>query len=248
MRIVTAYRPFRPESDVHQALGGGFNWIAALEMLSASALRASDLRVWALTDETTALPIPAFRYRSNETRLMLWILDVWIAYLESADFDEDTVLLSPDMLVLDDLRRHVQPADLGILVRTGEKFAGSTMPILNGVQFWRRAAKDRLAAFYRAVSARAAALPERFIRWGADTQATVELLEPIHVGYSYRLGLKVYGYDADSILRPLRAVDVRRLDAGLPPKPMTEPILDFRSMRKDHMARYFDTYCQAVPA
>lgn len=248
MRIVTAYRPFRPESDVHQALGGGFDWVAALKMLSASARQASDLRVWALTDETTELPIPAFRYRSSETRLMLWILDVWIAYLDSPDFNDDTILLSPDMLVIDDLRRHVQPADLGILVRTSEKFTDSPMPILNGVQFWRCAAKAKLAAFYRAVYARAATLPETLIRWGADTQATVELLAPIHVGFSYWNDLKVYGYDADSILRPLRAVDVRRLDAGLSPKPMTEPILDFRSMRKDHMARYFEAYCQGVPA
>jgi len=245
MRIVACYKPFKPESDIHRALP--FDWIGALRMLSESAEAKSGLKVYALTDETTTVPVPAFRYASRETRLMLWILDVWAQYLASDDFYDDTILLSPDMLVLDDLRRHVQPADLGILLRTNEKFS-EVMPLLNGVQFWRHSGKSELATFFRMVHARAAKMPETLVRWGADTQAMVDLLEPLRVGYSYRHGLKVYGYDASSILRPLRAVDVRRMESGKPPKPMTEPILDFRAMRKDHMARYYATYCHGVAA
>ena len=238
MRIVVTYRPFKPESDIHQALP--FDWVGAMTMLADSARRTAGLEVYCLTDETTQLPVPAFRYRSSESRLMLWIIDAWAQYLASADFDDDTILLSPDMLVLGDLQRHVQVADLGIVLRLDEKF-GDVMPLLNGVQFWRQKGRDQLANFFRIVHARASTMPEEMIRWGADTQAMLELLAPLRFGYSFRAGLKVYSYDAATLVRPLRAVDIRRMDAGRPRKPTTEPIIDFRSMRKAQMARYYET-------
>ncbi|MGE0362802.1 MAG: hypothetical protein AB7R67_18965 [Vicinamibacterales bacterium] len=248
MRIVTPYRPFAPESQSHLRLGD-FDWHDALWTLAESAKRASGANVVQITDvDTPAGPIASLRYATTHRRLMLWILDISLAYLQSDDFDRDTVMLSPDALVFGDLTPGFR-ADLGVIVRTTPKFQASGRPLLNGAQWWRVAAKARLVAFYREVLALAETLPDDRKTWGADTDPLVALLTPVTAGLSERAGLAVYGHPEGTLFSSLRQSDADAIDAGRQPAPPAAPIVDFKYLRKRHLRRYFDaTVGTAVPA
>lgn len=232
MKVVSAYRPFPAESAAHKKLGA-FDWPGALAMLRVSVRASCRCETYALTDLSTRIAGPAHRYPARESRLMLWLLEVWLQYLESDNFDDDTVMISPDALVFDDLRPWFQ-ADLGVVVRGG-KFAGK--PLLNGVQFWARAAQPRLVAFYRQVRLMAARLTEDVIRWGGDTAPILELLAPLHAGLTTRAGLSVCGIRHEGFFRCPSAVDVARIANGRRPAPTT--ITDFKYLKKQLMAAYF---------
>ena len=236
MKVVSPYRPFEPESLSHQRLGP-FDWEGALRMLGASVDRACHAKTFALTDHDTVLPVPAHQYRTEHRRLMLWILEVSLRYLESSDFDQDTVMISPDILVYGDLRPFFR-ADLGIIVRVAEKYQHK--PLLNGVQFWRHGAAEGLADLYRKALALAGGLAEGYIRWGADTLPLVKLLHPIGLGGFKCGGLSVYGIRRINIMDELSDSDIIRLDRGWNvPWPVC-PIVDFKYLKKRHMAAYFD--------
>lgn len=230
MKIVSPYRPFAPESGAHQALGP-FDWVGALEMLRASVRKACGCETYALTDVDTSLSGAVHSYATTERRLMLWLLDVVLCYLRSDDFNDDTIMVSPDALVLQDLSGWFR-ADLGLMVRTGEKYAEK--PLLNGVQCWRVAAKDRLVAFYERVLWRARHADPRLIRWGADTEPIVDLLAPLVAGPFLRSGLSVYGFEARAAFASVPKVRPRR-GMEIP----ATPILDFKGLRKHFMADYF---------
>ncbi len=217
MKVVSPYRPFVPESPAHLRLGP-FDWIHALDMLSASVRRSCACETFAITDVDTDLAVPSYQYVTTERRLMLWILDVSLQYLQSDDFDQDTVLVSPDTLVLGPLQRwFVGSADLGVLARHKLKFVNK--PILNGAQWWAVKGKAHLIAFYEQALALARTLPENLLRWGADTEPFVQLLSPLQHGSAYRAGLVVQFIDATTV-RP-------------------HVILDFKGQRKHEMASYF---------
>jgi len=235
MKVVSAYKPFIAESAAHRALGP-FDWVAALQMLRASVTHSCGCQTFALTDLGTALPVPTHHYATRERRLMLWILEVCLCYLRSDDFDDDTVMISPDLLVFADLGRWFR-ADLGVVVRPLDKYV--KRPLLNQVQFWRHAAQVPLAAFYREALAIARTLPAELIEWGADTTPLVRLLSPLVVGPMSRAGLSVYGIDRRDVLAPLSTGDIARLDAGRAPARPPCPIVDFKYLRKKRMAQYF---------
>lgn len=245
MRIVSPYRPFAPESVEHQNVGP-FDWVAALHMLQASANRVSAGEVRAITDVDTDLPFPALQYETAQRRLMPWILEIALRYLESDDFDQDTVLLSPDLLVFGPLEAHFV-ADLGVVVRPEPKF--EARPILNCAQWWRHDAKNRLVAFYRAALDLALAMPDRMLAWGADTAPLVDLLAPVTVGLSRRAGLSVNGIHDRLVLTSLTAAQEAALDDGQPVAPPLTPLLDFRYRRKQRMTAFFAATIGAeVPA
>ena len=236
LRVVTPYRPFPPESQSH-ALLGAFDWIAAVRMLTTSVDRSNACDTLALTDVATPLPVPALSYPTTEPRLMLWILEVTCAYLESADFDRDTILVSPDTLVFQDLRPYFA-GDLTVLIRADARFAAR--PILNSVQWFPVRAKARLIAFYREALAIGRTLDEGYLRWGADTEPLRQLLEPIVPGRSPRHGVDVSMVHAAAVMRSLPSQLIHQLDAGHPiPWPQI-PVVDFRYLRKQKMAAYFD--------
>lgn len=235
MRIVSPYRPFAPESVEHQNVGP-FNWVAALQMLQASADRISAGEVRAITDVDTDLKFPAFQYQTTHRRLMPWILEVALRYLKSDDFDQDTVMLSPDILVFGDLRPYFV-GDLGVVLRVGGKY--QARPLLNCAQWWRHDAKARLVAFYESALARAIALPERMLAWGADTVPLVEMLSPLRIGLTERSGLQVYGIDDAVVLHALTAHEEAALHAGDGVPWPAVPLVDFRYRRKQRMAAYF---------
>lgn len=242
LRVVSPYRPFEPESDAHRSLGP-FDWIGALEMLQASVARNTrDTEAVAITDVDTALPVPTMCFLTTEQRLMLWILDVAARYIESTAFDRDTVMISPDCLVMGDLRPWFadSSADMGIIVRTEEKHRGTGRVILNQVQFWRHAAKDRIAAFYRHALALARTLPEEILVWGADTEPLQRLLAPIDAGVFDRAGLRVDLIPWHQVLEPLTTEHKRQLSAGEPMR-TSRPVIDFRSHRKHWMRQAYES-------
>lgn len=245
LQVVSPYRPFAPESDEHRELGP-FDWVAALQMMGESVRRSCRCPMFAITDVDTELPVLNFQFETTERRLMLWILDVSLRYLESPAFDRDTILISPDILVLRDLRPWLT-ADLGVIVRPEAKH--TDRPILNQVQWWRYSAKDRLVAFYREVLDLARTLPEASIRWGADTVPFERLLAPLEIGQRRYGHLDVALIHASHVIEPLSALNIKRLAWGRP-LVVTRPVLDFRYTRKRYMARAYESiFAQAeVPA
>lgn len=243
MRVVSAYRPFEPESHAHRLLGP-FDWPRALEMLAESVTRSCRCETVALTDRLTELPIRAFRYDSSASRLMLWILDVSLRYLESPDFDRDTVFVSPDTLVTGALSPYFA-GDLTLLIRPVPKYA--KRPILNAAQWWPVASKDRLIGFYRAALQTACELPEGFIEWGADSEALRRLVHPTTPGLHERAGLSVSMVLSSDVLQSISTRMIAGLDSGRPLPPPPVPIVDFKYTRKRFMAQYFEAlFPQAV--
>jgi hypothetical protein len=236
VRVVAPYRPFAPESQAHKLLGD-FDWFDALRMQQASVKRACNCEAVAISDVATPLPVPAKYYETRETRLMLWILEVSLRYLESNDFDRDTAMVSPDILVYADLRPFFR-ADLGVLVRFNDKH--SNRALLNGVQFWRRDARSLLVNFYERALEMARALPESVITWGADTAPIVELLSPLEPGVSDRCGLWVECLEAHQVMATLTRKGIDRLEQGRAIQWPDTPLVDFRYLRKLHMRAFFD--------
>jgi len=241
LRLVAPFKPFPPETGIHQRFGMDY-WLDALEMLDASAQLSTGRRVYALTDRLTPLPIPALRYDTTETRLMLWLLQVCLAYLRSDEFDRDTVMLDVDQLVVKPLAPYLPDADLGVCVRHHVK----GMPLLNGVQFWRVRGKDRLAQFYQKVLDVARAMPESEIRWGADGHALLRCLQPLEIDYQLRSGVRVAFIPATRIIEEWSSLRIEQANAS----GFRSPVIDFRGRhRKHHHRTAFELWreTQAVP-
>jgi hypothetical protein len=246
MKIVTPFRPFEPESIEHIRLGP-FDWHGAIKMLRASAARFSQCETFVITDVDTTVPGPAHYFETTERRLMLWILEVSLRYLESEHFDQDTVMVSPDILVLGDLRPYFI-ADLGLVVRTGEKFKDTNRTVLNGVQWWRHGSKKRLQHFFRKALAIAKELPEARIVWGADTDPLIQLVSPVVGGdIVKRSGLWFFGHA--KVMQSLSSQAIAAIERGEPMASSPVPLLDFKYQRKHHMRQVFESFMgSAVPA
>lgn len=236
MRVVSPYRPFEPESPAHRRLGP-FDWVAALRMLADTVRRSNGCETMALTDEAAHVGgLPAFRRPTAEPRLMLWILEASLGYLRSDAFDRDTVMVSPDNLVLGDLRHHFA-GDLGILVRTRDKYRNR--PILNAVQWWPVASKAALAGFYARALDEARGLHESLIRWGADSESLRILVAPIACGVHRRAGLDVAMIEAVTVLHSIPDRTALDLGTGRRPRFPPVPVIDFKGERKRHMAAFY---------
>lgn len=236
MKIVSPYRPFAAESLSHQRIGP-FDWIGALRMLAVSAHRSCHCETFAITDVDSDLGVPVYQFVTAHRRLMPWILEVSLRYLESDAFDQDTVMVSPDILVFGDLRRYFM-ADLGLVVRLGEKY--TKRPLLNSIQWWAHAAKPRLVTLYREALRIAETLPDSLLTWGGDTVPLVMLLEPFKLGRFLRGDLSVWGSEHTTVTGAVTIADIARMDRGLPPIWPTMPAMDFKYRRKLYMRQYFD--------
>lgn len=240
IRIVVPFRPFEAESDLHKSLPD-FDWIEALRMLMHSAdVHGHDAR--AITDVDTTLPVPTLTYTTTRRRLMLWTLEVCLRYIESPDFDRNTIMLDVDQLLfgrLDDV--FSKSCDIGLLVRSGAKHTATKdgQPFLNGVQFWRAKSKRRLTAFYARALEIAESLPEDRLVWGADTDAIRALIEPVQLGLHQRAGLRIQMVEADQVLDTLTEAHIELLNNGLPVHTHGRPVLDFRWTRKRYMAAVY---------
>ena len=221
MRVVSPFRPFAPESPAHLKLGE-FDWIGAARMLATSVQRSNRCETLVLTDVDTALPVPALQFQTAERRLMLWILEVSLRYLESNAFDQDTVMVSPDALVVGELGRYFV-GDLAVLVRPAEKYQTRPHhPVINAAQWWPVRSQVKLVTFYQQALAIARILPEHLLIWGADTAPLVQLLQPIVLGLHERSGLLV------------SMLDTYKMLGGIP-TPGGPPILHFKYKAKSRM-------------
>lgn len=248
LRLVAPFLPVAAESVHHQAMPD-FDWLGAIGMLSHSAERSCGMPVQVLTDTAAVMPRDCLRYDTRHRRLMLWVLEVCLRYIESDDFDRDTVVLDCDQLIYQDLSRFFVPhVDLSVLVRPTFKHRDTWKKVLNGVQFWHVRGKARLAAFYRETLARAEAMSDELIQWGADTAALRDLIEPVALGIHQRAGARVHMIDYDVVLEALAEDQIRNLQRGIAPTPR-RAVMDFRYKRKQHMAQVYDlTIATAVPA
>ncbi len=235
MRVVSPYRPFTPESQAHKLLGP-FDWVEALRMLAVSVTRSNHCETIAITDVDTDLPVPAFSYVTTERRLMLWMLEVSLRYLDSPQFDCDTVMVCPDTLIYGDLSPYFR-GDLGLIVRSAPKYR--ERPVLNSCQWWRVDAKDRLVAFFTEALAIAKTLDKKAIQWGADTIPIAQLVAPIEVGLAERHGLQVLQIEQGTVLQSLSTLAIHRVMQGMTIPYPEIPICDFRYLRKLKMAAVF---------
>lgn len=240
IRLVAPFRPFMPENVLHQEIAD-FDWIEAIRMLSLSAEAACGVPVQVITDHDTTLPLQTLHYATTERRLMLWNLEVCLRYLESSDFDRDTVMLDSDQLIFEDLAPFfTYGVDLGLLVRPTMKHKDSWQKVLNGVQFWSVRAQSRLVAFYAEALRLAKAMPEDLQVWGADSEALRQLVEPFDLDLLIqRAGLTVQLIDYTRVLQALSETQIRHLHAGRWNRP-TRAVLDFRWTRKQHMRPVFE--------
>lgn len=248
IRLVAPFLPMAPESSHHHDMAG-FDWVDAIRMLSHSAEVSCGVPVQVLTDVSADLPLPALRYETKHRRLMLWTLEACLRYLESDDFDRDTVALDCDQLIYKDLSTFFVPnADLGILVRPTLKHKDTWKKVLNGVQFWSVRGKKRLIQFYGEALESATRLREELISWGADTEALRQLIEPVSLGLHMRHGLRVELIDYARVLAALSEEQIAGLRKGVAPAPH-RAVLDFRYRRKLFMRQTYEmTIGKAVSA
>ena len=227
VRVVTQY--VRPQSvrmaDAEAAVRRDFDWPAAVGRLGRSARRAMACGTLVLTDPATPLAGPALRVPVRDGFLMLWLLDSVLAYLESPAFDRDTVLVSPDSLVLGDLRPWLGGYDVGLLTRDRPK------PILNSVMGFPLAGRAGAVRLFRRACDHASGLDEAALLWGADIDAVVAVtgVRPGEAGTRDVGGSRVRFLPAAGVLRSIRPADL----AG--PRP-AEPVADFKGRRKRWMA------------
>lgn len=239
MKIVSPFRPYAPYISNHIELA--FDWPAALQMLHASIERVAPCPFFALTDLDADLPVPAHRYATSEPRLMVWLLEVWHAYVTSEDFDQDTVMVSPDMLLVQPIAPvFAQRFDLGLAVRTERKFFDKR-PLLNGIHFWRHSAKPALGAFFAAALERVRTFEPELLRWGGDAEAVWQLVQPVKATDRVlkRQGLSVGILEARGILRSVSTPEMEQAAAGRRLIRQDVPVLDFRYRRKASMPAVF---------
>ncbi len=238
IRCVAPFRPFPPEAEVQKDTAD-FDWIGAIQMMAHSATLACRCPVHVITDVDTELPVDTLKYVTTHRRLMLWTLEACLCFLESDDFDRDTVMLDCDQLIFQDLAQFFAPhVDLGLLVRPTHKHKDTWKKVLNGVQFWSLRGKPRLIAFYRDALARAEAMDDDMIRWGADTAALRDLIEPVEVGVVQRAGLSVNLIDYNRVLAALSHEQIVNMQQSIAPVPV-RAVLDFRYRRKLSMAQAY---------
>lgn len=248
IRLVAPFLPLPPDHHHHEELAD-FDWMDAIRMLSHSAEVSCGAPVQVLTDAQTDLPVPCLRYETQHRRLMLWTLEACVKYLESDDFDRDTVMLDCDQLIYQDLRPFFSNnVDLKLLVRPTYKHRDTWKKLLNGVQFWSVRAKSTLVPFYREALARAERLRDDLICWGADTVALLELIEPVSIGLHTRHGVRVELMEYSRVLEALSEEAIHGIQKGIAPRPL-RAVCDFRYRRKRYMRQAYEmTIAKAVPA
>lgn len=236
------FRPFPPESELHQSLAE-FDWIGAIRMLLLSARWACPTcEAHVITDVETDLGVPSLKYSTVQRRLMLWTLEATLRFIESRDFDRNTVVMDCDQLIYKDLSRWFQNGvDLGVIVRPNQKHKEEGgFPFLNTVMFLNGRSRKKLAAFFRKALEIAAAMPEPLLKWGADQEAVRSLLEPIDSGIFERSGLTVKMIDSEDVIETISAGQIEALETtGQMPWP-THAVLDGRWTRKPYLKPAFE--------
>jgi len=225
IKVVITY--FDLGKDYHELLKMAF---ASAKHFGCETVLVTSTDIRAGQDATLYVPHP------GENVLMQAILDAQKAYIDSALFDSNSVLFSPDALVA----RHLgqvfdKDFDLGVT-------QGTTMdyPINNGVIYIRPETKDRLSLLWSDFIARCNAYPDRYQRWYGDQKAMQEVISEAN---DMPYGLKIQRllsrfYNASlSNKREWCASDDLMLHSAY--------VIHFKGMRKSQMASYYGKICQS---
>jgi hypothetical protein len=248
LRLVAPFLPVKVENHHHQEMSD-FDWMDAIRMLSRSAELSCGVPVQTITDVDTDLPVPTLKYPTRHRRLMLWTLEAIVRYVESSDFDRDTVVLDCDQLIHQDLRQFFSSnVDLGLLVRATPKHAHTWKKVLNGVQFLSVRGKKRMGQFYREALTRAEQMNDGLVAWGADTAAIRDMVEPVSLGVHTRCGARVSLIEYSRVLEALSEDAIQGILRGEAPR-LSRAVTDFRFRRKRYMRQVYEmSVLKAVPA
>lgn len=242
-QVIIPYAPF-PESPAFARVRG-FDWVEAIAQCRTS-VRAScgqAVPVRLVTNMDGPSEGDTLVYQTTATRLQLWLTEIRLAFLQSDAFDRDTVLISPDTLVMNNLAGGFRPgADLGIIVRPAYDVGDQEWrKILNTAQWWRVRARAALIAFYQDVWAIAQTLHANYQKWGGDTESLLRRLTPIEAGLVERAGLRVAMIHAPEVFASITGGQIEILEAGgRITWPVAPPMLwDFKYLKKSAMGLAF---------
>lgn len=166
----------------------------------------------------------------GEDVLMPSILEAQKAYIDSALFDSNSILFSPDALVARSLGPVFdKPFDLGVT-------QGTTMdyPINNGVIYIRPESKEQLSKLWSDMIVRCKSYSERFQKWYGDQKAMQELIS--------EAGDKPHGLNVKRLLaRPYNACfsHARAWCAYDDLTWHTAYVIHFKGVRKERMAEFW---------
>ena len=236
MKVVAPFRRIEPVEAHHIELKArGFDWIESLKMLATSARMRCDCDTFVITCDDD-LGVPSHVYSTEETSLMVWILEVSLRYLESDDFDQNTVFVGADALIL-------KPLDLfggfDIALTARKELAKyDSQPLMNGLQFWPLEAKDKLVAFFSEALRIARSLSDEQRKWGADTTPLLMLLGPVIKG-THRRGDMTVRFFPWPMLLEISSVMMKKIRVGKRVDAKGS-VADFKYWKKLHMKEYFE--------
>lgn len=161
MKVVITY--FELGKDYIELLKIAF---ASAKKFGCETVLVTSSKISAGQDETIFVEHP------GENVLMPAILEAQKAYIDSALFDSNSVLFSPDAIVARPLGQVFNKKfDLGVT-------QGTTMdyPINNGVIYIKPETKDKLSLLWRDFIIKCKSYPERYQAWYGDQKAMQEVI------------------------------------------------------------------------
>lgn len=210
----------------------GKDYLELLKMAFASAklhgcetVLVTSSEIGAGQDHTIMVPHP------GENVLMPSILEAQKAYIDSALFDSNSVLFSPDALVA----RSLGPVfnkdfDLGVTQGTSMDY-----PINNGVIYIRPETKDLLSRLWGDMIVRCKSYSSRFQKWYGDQKAMHEIIAEARD--------KPYGLQVERLLaRPYNCCfsHARKWCAYDDLTWISAYVLHFKGDRKSRMAEFWE--------
>lgn len=202
----------------------GFDWHQAIRELEASARKNLNAETFLVTDTRTTVAKPAIRVGDAKAEsVILWLLDAQAAAIRAFD-GQRLVMASPDALIAGPLDMLFGDWDVCLLTRNSPKF------IVNSVVAVKASAKladkwDQIARDARKLSPDARA-------WGADLDAVIDAFQIRPSENSVR--------EVDGIRARFMPIDgvFRSVDYRGKVQPLTEPVWDFKGLRKQLMPAY----------
>lgn len=169
----------------------------------------------------------------KEHHLMNWILAAQLEYIKSPLFDQDTVIFSPDALVIKPLDSIFKMGfDMAFTVRENSRW-----PINNGVIYLRPKLKQKIAAFWKDAIKVCKEYPKETQDWYGDQQSLHDVWSQ---GNHLRLGLNVMTLPCELYNASPRHTE--DLDTNIIE---TAYIVHLKGQRKHLMQQYLDLICQS---
>lgn len=225
MKVVVTY--FDYGKDYLELLKMAF---ASAKLFGCETVLVTSTDIGAGQDHTIKVSHP------GENVLMPSILEAQKAYIDSALFDSNSVLFSPDALVARSLGPVFEKNfDLGVT-------QGTTMdyPINNGVIYIRPETKEKLSQLWSDMITRCYSYSERFQRWYGDQKAMQEIISEANdkpYGLNVKRLLSRFYNASFSMKHPWGANDELMLHSAY--------VIHFKGGRKNYMADYFKKICQS---